>query len=115
MIALGTCMGIAKYSSDHRDPKAKAHDYVSVQSQGLEYSVAFECTYEHLNDLSCHRPENIVSVRVGKIDYWYFEYVKSPVNSKDALTPQIQEQAWNMVEGEEYLRTIAEKRVREQK
>lgn len=115
-IVLGTltCMGVGKYSSNHQDPKASANESVFIESEGINYNVSFTCTYEHLNDHSCERPENIDSVRVGRADFWNMFYEKNATNPKDELTLQMQQAAWNLVQGEEYLRVIAEKREKEQ-
>ena len=100
-------------SCTERGPKESIPDTVEVKSQDLTYRVDFTCTREHLYDGSCIQPGNIESIFVNRTDFWSITYSKNALSPKDELTPQIQESAWNMVRGEEYMRTIAEKREKE--
>ena len=100
-------------SCAERDPKESIPDHVEVRSHDLTYIVDFTCTREHLYDESCIQPGNVESVFVNRTDFWSITYSKNPLDPKDELTPQMQEATWNMIRGEEYMRTIVEKREKE--
>ncbi len=95
------------------DPKEKAYDTVTLKSYPMTYNIAFVCTRGQIRDDSCRNVENLESVFVNKEDEWSKSYSREPREKwEQILTPQLQESAWHMVEGEYYLRINAE---REQK
>ena len=49
------------------------------------------------------------SVWINKTDYWAVDYTKDARDSENELTPKMQETAWSLVQGEDYLHQIANK------